>query len=329
MKVLIRTDGSALIGNGHMFRMIALADELIARNISVKFLIKKDDYWINKLKKNYKVIKCDEKNTILFNLIKIDNTTHFIYDTRNDLDVKDFVKIKKLNNQLKIIVNDSPEEIRKYCDIFLSPPITQIKDWDWTGFNGSIYSDWEYVMIRKEFHQTQSRKKSNKVLLSFGSTDPFCITEKVLDLLCKKDNKLKHYEFILIVGPQFARTKKIKSSSSFKSLNIEIIKSPSNIEKLFSSVSFAIISFGVTAYELSLLKVPFMSISISNDHEESSNLFVKNNLSNSLGLIDSFELNFYNIAINFLNDLETKKISLDNFNNKISDWNKIINVITN
>ena len=26
-------------------------------------------------------------------MIKIDHTTHFIYDTRNDLDVKDFVKI--------------------------------------------------------------------------------------------------------------------------------------------------------------------------------------------------------------------------------------------
>ena len=72
-----------------------------------------------------------------------------------------------------------------------------------------------------------------------------------------------------------------------------------------------------------------MSISISNDHEESSNLFVKNNLSKSLGLIENFEYNFYNIAINFLNDLKTKKISFDNFNNKISDWNKIINVITN
>ena len=72
-----------------------------------------------------------------------------------------------------------------------------------------------------------------------------------------------------------------------------------------------------------------MSISISNDHEKSSNLFVKNNLSNSLGLIENFEFNFYNIATNFLNDLETKKISLDNFNNKISDWNKIINVIAN
>jgi hypothetical protein len=71
-----------------------------------------------------------------------------------------------------------------------------------------------------------------------------------------------------------------------------------------------------------------MSISISDDHEKSSNLFVKNNLSKSLGLVENFEFNFYNIAINFINDLETKKISFDNFNNKISNWNKIIKVIT-
>jgi spore coat polysaccharide biosynthesis protein SpsF len=328
MNILIRTDGSVEIGNGHMIRMIALADELILRNFNIIFLIKKDYFWIKQLKKKYKVIKCDENNLKLFQILNKGDITHFIYDTRNDLVKSDFLKIRKLNKNLKIVVNDSPEEIRKHCDIFLSPPIAQIKDWDWTGFNGKIYSDWEYVMLRKEFHQINTKKESNKVLLSFGSTDPLFITEKVLDLLCKADNKLKQFEFILIVGPQFDRIKKIKSSNSFKILNIEIIKSPSNIEKLFNSVSFAIISFGVTAYELSLLKVPFMSISISDDHEKSSNLFVKNNLSKSLGLVENFEFNFYNIAINFINDLETKKISFDNFNNKISNWNKIIKVIT-
>ena len=30
----------------------------------------------------------------------------------------------------------SPEDIRKNCDLFISPPIDQIKEWDWKGFKG-------------------------------------------------------------------------------------------------------------------------------------------------------------------------------------------------
>ena len=325
MNFLIRTDGSISIGNGHIFRMIALADELISRNFPVTFLIKKDDFWIDRLKKKYTVIKCDENNKLLYKILDNFSFTHFIYDTRNDLNKSDFLKIRKTKSNPKIIVNDSPEKIRKYCDIFLSPPIIQVKEWDWSGFQGKIFSDWDFVILRKEFLKTISKNKNSKnVVLSFGSTDPFLITEKVLHLLNNSGDKFKSLTYTLIVGPQFDRIEKIKLSSSYKNLNIEILKSPSNIVEIFNSAFFAIISFGVTAYELAALKVPFLSVSISNDHEKSAEIFSKNNISSSLGLVDNLENNFCKLAKNFLKNLNKKNI---NFNFQICNWNKIISSV--
>ena len=80
----------------------------------------------------------------------------------------------------------------------------------------------------------------------------------------------------------------------------------------------------MTAYELAALKVPFLSVSISNDHEKSAEIFSKNNISSSLGLVDNLENNFCKLAKNFLKNLNKKNI---NFNFQICNWNKIISSV--
>jgi UDP-2,4-diacetamido-2,4,6-trideoxy-beta-L-altropyranose hydrolase len=324
MKILIRTDGSPDLGNGHIIRMKALAKELFQRKIPFLFLIKQDDFWINNLlSENYNVLKLNKLKNNLIEILNDNKITHFIYDTRNDLNQSDFIKIKKLFSNLKIIVNDSPEDIRKNCDLFISPPIDQIKEWDWKGFKGKIYSDWDYVLLREEFKQLSDNKvKSNKILLSFGSTDPFFISEKILKLINKNHIKLKYFDFILLVGPQFLRVKEIKKTFDLPKLNVKIIQSPKNIASLFKSISFAIISFGVTAYELASLKIPFLSIAISEDHEKSSRLFVRNKLSKSLGIVDKLEGNFMSIIDQFIIELDDHKLSCNNFKKNISKDSK-------
>ena len=117
-------------------------------------------------------------------------------------------------------------------------------------------------MLRDEFTSIKKVKKSNKILLSFGSTDPYLITEKILFQILKNKSFFSNYEFILVVGPQFSRYNIISDFIHSNSLNVKIIQSPSNIVDIFSSCFMAYISFGVTAYELASLNIPFISISI-------------------------------------------------------------------
>ena len=329
MKLLLRTDGNLKIGNGHVVRVLALANKLKEQNINYLLAIKSDDFWFKKISKNHNVKKISNDFKDILDLIDNESITHFIYDTRNDLIQKDFDIIKQKYPGLKLIVIDNPEEIRNSADLYLSPPIPQINLWSWPDFKGLIKSDWEYVFLRSDFKKYKKNKDSNFITLSFGSTDPFYLTEKVLRQISINKDVFKDYKFRLIVGPQFKRLDEIKKTSYFKNLNIETLQSPKNIAKVFSDSFFSIIAFGVTAYEFASLGIPFLSISISKDHELSSKVFSDNGLSKSLGTLDIFEKKFKKNIETFFNDYKFFKTKHENFENKICDWNLIINSIIN
>lgn len=337
MNILIRTDGSRQLGNGHIVRMFALADELFQRNIQFTFALKFDDYWINKIReKGFPVIKLPEDSNHLetfLNILIEKKITHLVYDTRSDLSKENLAYIKNFTG-LKVIVIDSPENTRIASDIILFPPIPQIKEWSWIGFNGQIFSGWEYVLLRKEFLKRNLPVEINdttKILLSFGSTDPFYLTEKILKLIVSNKQMFKNHEFVLLAGPQFDRLNTIRDTADFKELKITIRQSPEDIVTLFRSVDFAFIAFGVTAYELAALSIPFLCISLTEDHERSSHIFEDNSLGVSLGLINNFAEGFKNKIDAFFERKESIKKSIKEFQlkNSVCDWSKIIHAIIN
>lgn len=340
MKILIRADGSEQLGNGHIFRMKALSDQLQEMKLEHAFAIRMDDYWVSNFRNEGREVhklssQPDDKVSELSGLISSLKITHLIYDTRNDLTKEDLKLIKKQTG-VRLTVNDSPEETRLVADVNLYPPLPQIKDWDWSGFEGSvILAGWEFVLLRKEFLLKNKLKVSNikpqSVLLSFGSTDPFCITERVLDLLALNKELLIGMKYFILIGPQFKRTEKIRELISGLNLPAEIIIAPENIVDLYRSMDMAIIAFGVTAYELVVCEVPFLSVSISADHERSASFFESCGLSASLGIFDELHKNIPSKLTAFIETYFSKIAILKKFNseNEISNYKKIIYAIIN
>ncbi|TAL60213.1 MAG: hypothetical protein EPN85_07735 [Bacteroidetes bacterium] len=335
MNILIRTDGSRELGNGHIVRMLALADQLLSHGIPFIFALKFDDFWVNRIReKKYKIVQLSAGSDHVAEFIgtlKEHKITHLVYDTRGDLS-KDEMLVIKNEAKLKVIVIDSPEDTRLAADTVIFPPIPQLKEWSWDGFSGKVYSGWEYVFLRKEFSvksNVSSSVETKKILLSFGSTDPFYLTEKMLTLVVSNPEIFNSYEFILLVGPQFNRLPSIKESADYKNLRISVVQAPEDIVFLFRSVDFAFIAFGVTAYELSALSVPFLCISPTPDHERSARIFEKNSLCVSLGLINNFAENFQRKMSLFFEDSTSIKKSIQEFRSRstICDWPKIIEAI--
>lgn len=340
MKVLIRTDGSEQLGNGHIFRMKALSDQFQMRNLEHAFAIREDDFWVSNLLNEGKEIHKltlvpDNKVNELSGLISKLKVTHLVYDTRNDLNYQELKHIKQQTG-VRLTVNDSPEETRLVADVNLYPPVPQLKEWDWSGFEGSeILSGWEYVILRKEFLAEKQQKtpvhKPQSVLLAFGSTDPFGLTEKVLEMVAEKKEIFTGIKFYIVVGPQF-KTRAAKVNALIYSLNLsaELLIAPMNIADLYRTMDLAIIAFGVTAYELVACELPFLSVSISADHERSASLFEISGLSVSMGLIEDMEKNFYLKFSTFIESYGLKAAQLRKFNKEygISNYNKIIHAIT-
>lgn len=164
-----------------------------------------------------------------------------------------------------------------------NPPVPQIEKTNWDGFNGELYSGWQYVVLRKEF--TKSYPKPNnsipKILVSMGGTDEMNMTGFVIDSLSLINEKFKA---IIIVG--FGYPHLIELRNSLKSLrnNFELHQNPDNIATIMSQSDFAVISFGQTAYELAALQVPAIYLCLTTDHFESSKLFINEGIGNSLGI---------------------------------------------
>ena len=59
---------------------------------------------------------------------------------------------------------------------------------------------------------------------------------------------------------------------------------PPNIAAIMSETDFAIISFGQTAYELAALNIPALYLCLTNAHEDSAQLFVKEGIGKLLGI---------------------------------------------
>jgi spore coat polysaccharide biosynthesis predicted glycosyltransferase SpsG len=340
LKILIRTDGSEKLGNGHIFRMKALSDQFQLMNLDHAFAIREDEFWVSNLRNEGRethqlIHKPENKVSELSGLISSQNVTHLVYDTRDDLN-KEELKEVKLRTGVRLTVNDSPEETRLVADVNLYPPIPQLNEWDWSGFEGSeVLSGWDYVLLRKEFVAEQEHKmthsKPKSVLLAFGSTDPFGLTEKVLTLLGENSEILAGMKFFVVAGPQFARAAPVQELISKLNLTAELIISPQDIADLYRKMDMAIIAFGVTAYELVACQVPFLSVSISADHERSASLFEFSGLSVSIGLINNLEKDFKLKLAAFIASYSTKTSQLNTFNTtfQISNYNKIIHAITN
>ena len=334
IKLLLRTDGSIDLGNGHIIRMIALAEQLISRRFYIEFAICNDIFWFKYLKKKSFItsfISSVDQVKDLCKIIKTNNITHLVYDTRFQLTPFDLVNIRNITG-VKICVIDTPEDTRLSADVVIYPPIEKVFDLKWGGFKGSKFFGWEYVLLRKDFLNVSKNvlnPKEKTVLLSFGSTDPYLISEKVLHLLAENRECFSRIKFLLLVGPQFNRLENLLKMEAFKLLNIKIIQNPKKIVSLFRNIDVALISFGLTAYELAACKVPFLSISTSDDHENSIKVFEENGLGTSLGNLNTFNLNLIEMLLQSIkNEHSSKKADSFFLTNTICDYSKIIKAIT-
>ena len=285
--ILFRCDGSVEIGMGHVVRCLALADHLNEHhNCNIHFAMRRSTLGINKVKESYPVIKSNETNfnykEWLINCIKKKRANVLIMDMRDGLTREELKSIKKKTG-IRVVTIDDSEDKRLEADLAFYPPVPQLKKLNWNEFKGKLYIGWEYVILRKEFLKQYLKPNNDipNILVTMGGTDEKNMTQFVIESLNQMDEKFK---VIIIVGNGYPYLEKLNKNLNDIKFEYEFYQNPENIAKVMSQSDFAIISFGQTAYELAALNVPSLYLSITKDHEESTQIFEKEKVGKSLGI---------------------------------------------
>lgn len=270
--VLIRCDASIEIGLGHVTRCLVLANQFREQGHHVFFAMKDHKLGIEKVNEQHfsvhVALPSSNYTQWLTQLCQQLNITIFIGDVRDDLPLSAIKKLKK--DDILTVAIDEPSDYRKACDLCFYPPHAQLGKLDWQGFEGKIKQGLEYVLLRPEFYQAHTKKNNKKpnILIMMGGTDPYQLSLPILHkLLSLKLNA----NFILLVSKDYCDLSLIKELESNQ--NVVIFNHKKEMARFLLGIDFAIISFGMSAYELLAMSIPSIHICLNKDHWQASHYF--------------------------------------------------------
>lgn len=286
MKIIgIRVDGSENIGLGHIMRMISLASYLKDKGNKIIF-ISKYEIGIRKIMESgFDFIKIkSEKSSI---------NPGFFYGSKDVLEdeVKDLSFVIQ-EKQIQTLIVDSYNITEEYflklkncverlvyiddCNFF-NYPVDVIVNGNLDAQN-TIYNRYfdntalllgiEYNLLRSEFRNIRTirnLKNVSKILITVGGSDPFNITEKIINT-CISNLNLKNYEYHVIVGGGFVNISELKKLSDIYS-NIKLYFDTKEMKKLMLSSDIAISAGGSTLYELSACGTPTLTFAVAENQK--------------------------------------------------------------
>jgi len=297
LNVLFRCDGSPQIGLGHLVRCLALADELAeSKGCNIVFAIRESELGKGIAGKKYPIITPPDNSRNfdyehwMLNSVRSTKADVLVLDVRDGLKPSILNEIKTKN--VLIVDIDDPEEKRLAADLAFYPPVPQVNRMDWTGFNGKLFTGWDWVLLRKEFSQNPDVERNNslfKILITMGGSDPQGMTIKAVKAMDKLD---EDFDAISVLGSGFQHKEALDKVLSDCKHRFDVRKNVTNMAKLMAGCDFAVASFGVTAYELASRGVPAAYLCLTKDHLESAGMFVDQHLAYGAWLYHDIEANY-------------------------------------
>ncbi|TQR12721.1 cytidylyltransferase domain-containing protein [Psychrobacillus soli] len=245
--ILIRTDGYAEIGLGHIYRCLLLAYNLIDHDVRFvlssrsnmgikkiqdshfKYDIIEDNFDIDGLVEEY---KCD----ILINDI-LDTTKEYVNNCKGlGVRVVNFEDLGTGAPYADAVINDLYDKRNEYQNHFWGSSYYCIRD--------------EFLLAKPAVFNEDVKE----ILIIFGGTDPCNLTSRIFEAINLIPNNYIHYTFILGMG--YKHSEELISAANDSDLNIDIVRDVKRMTEYMSKADIALSSQGRTMLELASMAVP-------------------------------------------------------------------------
>lgn len=289
--ILVRCDGSAELGLGHVVRCLALADELRDRHgCAVTFAMRYGPLGVEMVgAAGYPVMqpRPDEDfgyRAWLLDSIAAGDAEALVLDVRDELGRDDVGRVAAAAGVVVAAIDDVSQR-RLAADVDFLPPVPQVRRLSWADARGVARVGWEWVPLRREFSEPATTAQSQgipTVLVTMGGSDPLGLTSYVIQELDALDGD---FEVVVVLGPGFLHEEAL-ATALLKSLRTYDLRRGADVRALMVRATVAVAAFGVTAYELAATGVPAVYLCLTPDHAESASAFVDEGIAVSLGVAD-------------------------------------------
>lgn len=270
-KVAIYVNGNNKRGIGHIYRALEIADE---------FFVKPDIYYdINQTDrkvfgKTTHNLKAVDGIASLFEECKKEQYTIFINDILTT-SIDYMIGLKSTLPNAKIINFEDDGEGASKADLVFNAlySATDAKN---------VYAGEKYYIPGKTFtfyNPIKINEEVKNVFISFGGADPQNYTDRLLQIITKKE--YSNYHFTVVLGKAKNNIEQLLTYNQYD--NITVLYDVANMPELMSQCDIALTSRGRTGYELAMLGVPSIAMA-QNQREEKHGFVCHENGFNYIGL---------------------------------------------
>lgn len=321
--VLFITEANKSIGFGHIYRSIALAQNLdkvfdfefcvndnFTENSNLilgffqKTVILQESELLNQAKE-YDFIIVDVFNQHISRISKLLNSL----SGKKVLLIDDV--FYKENYDFEIIFRIGYQSYLDQVDYLFSP----------SGKLTKIYSGRQFLLFRPEFFLFRDKvvsKKIDRILVTMGGGDPCFLTKIIAEALNMIGNESVFVQFVFGTKDDDQRKEELISTLNRAKYKYEVLSGVSNMSELMHKSDFAIINGGNTRFELSVLGIPFISLSMNETQSALANKLMNEGIGYNIGNFN--ELRVDEIAKkleSFMTNYELRKEMAQTLTNKI------------
>lgn len=295
--VIVRCDGGTAIGMGHVSRCLALAAELRDEHGDHVVFAMRDLAGAGAAAVRAAghtitpIVEPDaaDYGPALLALAASFSARALVADVRDALSRASLDAIRAVG--VRVVTIDDGSDRRLASDLAFYPPVPQVEELDWSGFTGRRVAGWEWVLLKRDFAADAREGGSPAVaaqpidiLVTMGGSDPAGMTEFAVDAL----NLLPLPQAVEIVaGPAFDRAAALARVVARSKHAVRVSQGTDAMAGLMRASRLAVVSFGVSAYELAACGVPAVHLCLAADHARSSSAFVAAGIAESLGVFAS------------------------------------------
>ncbi|MDO5850747.1 MAG: glycosyltransferase [Methanobacteriaceae archaeon] len=262
-KILIKTDANHEIGTGHVFRGLSLASKLVKHEV---------------------IFLLDEAQPLGIEIVSNNNYPFITHDSRKS---KEDIIDKIVEYDPDIVINDILNTHSKYVKSLYDKGYYIVNFEDLGGgikyahmvFDAlyehkiplkNLFSGHKYYILKDEFNYQESKtitEDVNKILLTFGGTDPNNFTEKTTEAILESSYE---NDIEIILGLGYAKKKEIQEKYKDND-RITIYENVRNMSEHMYNADLIFTSAGRTMYEIASIGVP--CICLCQNERELSHIF--------------------------------------------------------